>query len=98
MEGSRFKTMLGAHTSYLLQREFDCLKTNAHPNIIKVHDWIEDPSSKNAAFTMTQYTRSMERCLQKIRASLLQRASANYWYWITAAPPAFTMQDGFIGI
>ena len=53
----------------LLQREFDCLKTLHHPNIIKVHDWIEDPSSTNAAFTMTQ----LHGVNGKVLAERLQR-------------------------
>ena len=53
----------------LLHREFDCLKKLHHPNIIKVHDWIEDPSSTNVAFTMTQ----LHGVNGKVLAERLQR-------------------------
>ena len=53
----------------LLQHEFDCLKTLHHPNIVKVHDWIEDSSSTNVAFTMTQ----LHGVNGKVLAERLQR-------------------------
>ena len=53
----------------LLQREFDCLKTLHHPNIIKVHDWIEETSSTDVAFTMTQ----LHGVNGKVLAERLQR-------------------------
>lgn len=53
----------------LLRHEFDCLKTLHHSNIIKVHDWIEDASSGNVAFTMTQ----LHGVNGKVLAERLQR-------------------------
>ena len=54
----------------LLKRECDCLKTLHHPNIVKVHDWIESSSKKNhAAFTMTQ----LQGVNGKVLAERLQR-------------------------
>ena len=54
----------------ILKREFDCLKALHHPNIVKVHDWIESFSQTNhPAFTMTQ----LQGVNGKVLAERLQR-------------------------
>ena len=53
-----------------MKREFDCLKTLHHPNIVKVHDWIESFSQTNhPAFTMTH----LQGVNGKVLAERLQR-------------------------
>lgn len=71
-EGRNFALKRSLHREHrdLLKREFDCLKTLHHPNIVKVHDWIE-PSADTpcAAFTMTQ----LHGVNGKVLADRLQR-------------------------
>jgi len=71
-DGRNFALKRSLHCEHrdLLKREFDCLKTLHHPNIVKVHDWIE-PSVQTpyAAFTMTQ----LHGVNGKVLADRLQR-------------------------
>ena len=64
------KRILNPEHRHLLKREFDCLKTLHHPNIVKAHDWIESLTNTNhAAFTMTQ----LHGVNGKVLAERLQR-------------------------
>ena len=64
------KSLLSPKHRYIIKREFECLRTLHHSNIVKVHDWIEDfNNSGSPAFTMTH----LHGVNGKVLAERLQR-------------------------
>ena len=64
------KWVLTAEHQHIIKREFECLRTLHHSNIVKVHDWIEDfNESGSPAFTMTH----LHGVNGKVLAERLQR-------------------------
>ena len=67
------KVRLSEHYA-ILKREFNCLNTLHHPNIVKVHQWFDDIDSKGCpAFTMTK----LNGINGKVFAERLQRLPPN---------------------
>ena len=64
------KCLLSPEHEHIIKREFECLRTLHHANIVKVHDWIEDfNDSGSPAFTMTH----LHGVNGKVLAERLQR-------------------------